>query len=167
MRDLLRRLRYYLHRSAFERDLDDEMRHHLALKAERNPAGAPFGNVTLLKEDSRAAWNFRFFEYLVQDLRYALRTMRANPLFTATAALSLALGIGANTAIFSFMDSILLRALPVQHPEELVIFHWQSRGRARIVRGINGSARGDRKTGGTISPYFPFANDQRFTENPQ
>ena len=58
-------------------------------------------------------WTFALLEQLAQDLRYALRTMAAHPLFTATAVLSLALGIGANTAIYSFMDAILLRGLPV------------------------------------------------------
>jgi macrolide transport system ATP-binding/permease protein len=57
-----------------------------------------------------------FWEQLAQDLRYGLRMMRAHPLFTAMAALSLALGIGANTAIYSFMDAVLLRSLPVRHP---------------------------------------------------
>jgi predicted permease len=160
--ELLRRLRYYLRRDTFERDLDEEMRHHLALKAEKNPAGAPFGNVTLLKEDSRAMWNWNFFEQIAQDVRYALRAMRANPLFTATAALSLALGIGANTAIYSFMDAVLMRALPIPHPEELVIFHWRTDARSSVVHGINGSATRNGKSG-TSSPNFPFATLDLFT----
>jgi predicted permease len=153
--ELFRRIRYYLRRGSFERDLEEEMRHHLALKAERNPAGAPFGNLTLLREDSRAMWNWNFYEQLAQDVRYALRAMRASPLFTTTAILSLALGIGANTAIYSFMDAILLRALPVPHPEELVIFHWRAPKRPAVVRGINGSSRGG--PSGMTSPNFPYA----------
>src|SRR5690348_4679516 len=70
-----------------------------------------------------------FFEQLVQDLRYAVRMMAAQPLFTLMAALSLALGIGANTAIYSFMDSILLRSLPVQDPQSLVMLNWRSQPR--------------------------------------
>ena len=124
MKELLRKLWFLLHRAELERDLDEEMRHHLALRAEElgSPAAAlrQFGNVTLLKEQSRAMWTWTFWEQLTQDIRYGLRTMAANPLFTAMAALSLALGIGANTAIYSFMDAILLRSLPVQHPERLV-----------------------------------------------
>src|SRR5215467_6784320 len=108
MRELLRRLRYYFRRDAFEQELEEEMRHHLDLKAEKGGGNAPFGNVTLLKEDSRAMWNWNLYEQIAQDVRYALRAMRANPVFTATAALSLALGIGANTAIYSFMDAILM-----------------------------------------------------------
>ena len=65
-------------------------------------------------------------EQLAQDIRYGLRTMAANKTFSAMAILSLALGIGANTAIFSFMDSILLRSLPVPEPQSLVILSWRT-----------------------------------------
>jgi macrolide transport system ATP-binding/permease protein len=119
-----RRLLYYFRRRQFEADLDEEMEHHAAL------SGQPkFGNITLLKEDSRAMWTWPFWEQLGQDLRYALRTMANNKTFTALAALSLALGIGANTAIYSFMDSILLRSLPVQNPESLVMLNTRSQPR--------------------------------------
>ena len=67
-------------------------------------------------------------EQLGQDLRYAFRTMAANRLFTALAALSLALGIGANAAIYSFMDAILLRSLPVAEPDRLVVLNWNAQG---------------------------------------
>src|SRR5947209_11011494 len=98
MKELLRSLWFLMHRSELERDLDEEMRHHLALSAEER--GSPeaarrqFGNVTLLKEQSRAMWTWNFWEQLTQDIRYGLRTMAANPLFTAMAVLSLALEIG-------------------------------------------------------------------------
>src|SRR3954453_12641552 len=92
---------------------------------------------------------------MLHDLRYALRTMRANPLFVAMAMLSLALGIGANTAIYSFMDAILMRALPVQNPESLVVLQWHSKERAAVAHSLNGSVWGDPKTGQT-SPNFPF-----------
>jgi len=119
-----RRLLYYFRRRQFEAELAEEMEHHAAL------SGQPkFGNVTLLKEDSRAMWTWPFWEQLGQDLRYALRTMANNKTFTALAALSLALGIGANTAIYSFMDSILLRSLPVQNPESLVMLNTRSQPR--------------------------------------
>jgi macrolide transport system ATP-binding/permease protein len=161
MRELLRRLRFLFHRDRFERDLDEEMRHHLALQAEEqgSPAAAnrQFGNVTLLKEDSRAMWTWNFAEQLARDIRYALRMMAANRLFTAMAVLSLALGIGANTAIYSFMDAILLRALPVQHSEELVVLNWHAKGNPAVIHGQNGSRYRDRKTGLGTSPNYPFA----------
>jgi predicted permease len=160
MHELLRRIRFLFHRADYERDLEEEMRHHLALLEEdgRPDAAArrQFGNITSVKEESRSMWTFTFLEQFVQDLRYALRSMAANPLFTATAVLSLALGIGANTAIYSFMDAILLRGLPVPHPEELAIAEWHSLGRPGVIRGINGTFHRYGK-GGSLSPNFPFA----------
>jgi macrolide transport system ATP-binding/permease protein len=160
MRELLRRIRFLFHRAEFERDLEEEMRHHLALLEEEHALGAAarrqFGNVTLLQEESRAMWNFAILEQFGQDVRYALRAMAANPLFTATAVVSLALGIGANTAIYSFMDAILLRALPVSHPEQLAVAEWHTSRRSPVVKGLNGTMHGYGK-GGSLSPNFPFA----------
>lgn len=155
MKELFRRLRFLLHRREFEQELEEEMRHHLALKAEAQGT-APFGNITLLKEESRAMWTFTFWEQLGQDIRYGLRAMAANRVFTTMAILSLALGIGANTAIYSYMDAVLLRTLPVRHPEELVILQWHSNGRAGAVHGVNGSMYRDGKKG-SVSPNFPYA----------
>jgi hypothetical protein len=74
-----------------------------------------------------------FWEPLAQDIRYAFRSMGSSKLFTGMAVLSLALGIGANTAIYSFMDGVMLRALPVQHPEQLVILNWRAKADAPVV----------------------------------
>ena len=162
MRELWQRIRFFFHRGEYERELEEEMRHHLALLEEAGkPAAAArrrFGNVTSLKEESRSMWTFTFLEQIAQDVRYALRAMAANPLFTATAVLSLALGIGANTAIYSFMDAILLRALPVSRPEQLAVAEWHATQRPPVVRGINGTAHryGSGKDG-ILSPNFPFA----------
>ncbi len=158
MRELVRRLRWLFHREQFDQDLEEEMRHHLALKAESTgaeQAHRQFGNVTLLKEDSRAAWTFVFWEQLAQDVRYGLRTMAANKLFSAMAVLSLALGIGANTAIYSFLDTILLRSLPVDRPEQLVLANWVSNGRPAVIHGLNGTMHDDKD--GNTSPNFPYA----------
>src|SRR6516225_10372226 len=97
--EFFRRLLFYLRRRQFEAELDEEMQHHRAMSG-----AAQFGNITLWKEDSRAMWAWTFWEQLMQDLRYAGRAIVNNKSFTALAALSLALGIGANAAIFSFMD---------------------------------------------------------------
>ncbi len=101
-------------------------------------------------------WRFAFFDQLAQDLRYALRVMTANTVFTATAAISLALGIGANTAIYSFMDAILMRSLPVSHPEQLAVLDWHAMGSLGMAHSINGSMHSYRKTG-RESPNFPYA----------
>jgi predicted permease len=97
----------------------------------------------------------RIAETLLQDLRFAFRTMAARPLFTATAVLSLGLGIGANTAIYSFLDSILMRALPVQNPESLAVLLWHSKAHPPVAHRFSGTTYTLPKTGYT-SPNFPY-----------
>src|SRR5579863_9162033 len=103
----------------------------------------------------RTIGNWSVFEQLAQDVRYATRAMRANPVFTATAALSLALGIGANTAIYSFMDAILMRALPVEHPEALALVQYHTKTFPAIAHGFQGSNFKDAKRG-MVSGNIPF-----------
>ncbi len=97
----------------------------------------------------------RFWEPFVQDIRYAFRGMAGSKLFTSMAVLSLALGIGANTAIYSFMDGVMFRALPVQHTEQLVILNWRAKADAPVVHSHWGSNY-DEPGGGTTSPNFPY-----------
>lgn len=94
-------------------------------------------------------------ERLRQDLHYGWRMLRNNPLFAAMAVLSLALGIGANTAIYSVMDAIMLRALPVRNPGELVILNWHAKRFPPVAYSSNGSMY-DEPGGGITSPDFPW-----------
>src|SRR5205807_8409966 len=86
----------------------------------RHAAMRVFGNPTLTKEQARDTWGWTWLEHFAQDLRYGLRTLRKNFAFTAVAVLTLALGIGANTAIFQLIDALRLRAIPVKEPQQLV-----------------------------------------------
>ena len=74
-----------------------------------------------------------FWEPFAQDIRFTFRSMMGSKLFTGMAVLSLALGIGANTAIYSFMDGVMLRALPVRHPEQLVILNWRAKASTPVI----------------------------------
>lgn len=114
MKTLLRRLKAFWNRRQMERELEEEMRFHL-----EQSGRAAFGNSTRILESSREAWVWPWLETIGQDIRYALRSFRANRGFTAVALLSLAFGIGANTAIFSLVDAILLKSLPVDQPQQL------------------------------------------------
>ena len=138
MTSFFRKLKWLMRRQGREAELQEELQFHLdeeagerqaeglATEEARRAARRELGNVALVQEDTRAAWTWTFWEQLVQDMRYGLRTIAANKTFSAMAILSLALGIGANTAIFSFMDSILLRALPVPDPRSLAILSWHT-----------------------------------------
>jgi predicted permease len=97
----------------------------------------------------------QIWESFGQDIRYAFRGMAGSKLFTGMAILSLALGIGANTAIYSFMDSVMLRALPVQHSDRLVILNWRAKSDAPVVHSLWGDNY-DEPGGGTTSPNFPY-----------
>src|SRR5215475_10397781 len=116
------RIKTLMRRPQLEADLDDELAFHKAMReSNRTPEGTRrFGNVTRLKEQCREQWTFPLIESFVDDLRYALRRIGKAPAFSMITILLMGLGIGANTAIFSLMDAVLLRSLPVRQPEELV-----------------------------------------------
>src|ERR671923_1227866 len=131
------------------RDIDDEIAFHLAMRqAEherdglapeiaRRTAARQFGNVTALKEQTRDMWMFPSFESVVQDLRYALRTLRRAPGFALVAVLVLAIGIGATTAMFSLVDTMLVRGLPYPQADRLVVLIGNVQRAAGIERRGN------------------------------
>jgi predicted permease len=139
MRSLLRKLYWFTRRDRKDAELQEELKFHLEEEADERAAdGVPIdearraarldlGNLTIVREDTRALWTWRWLEQVGQDLRYGARTLAENKTFSALAILSLALGIGANAAIFSFMDAILVRSLPVPDPQSLVTVAWHTR----------------------------------------
>ena len=177
MTSLFRKVRWWLQRRRREEELRAELQFHLAEEIDQRRAdGLPadeatwaarrdLGNVTLAREDARMVWSWVRLEQLAQDLRYGLRGMLKNRMFTALAALSLALGIGANTAIYSFMDSILLRSLPVADPASLVVVKWRSQpyqnaGASQFVMH-SGDGHTYRDSSGIIAGIFPFPAFER------
>jgi macrolide transport system ATP-binding/permease protein len=179
MRSFFRKLNWLAQRRRKEAELRDELQFHLDEEAEERQdegfaqeqakwaARRDLGNLGLLKENTRAAWGWTMLEQLGQDSRYALRTMAANKTFSALVILSLALGIGANTAIYSFMDTILLRSLPVSEPESLVVLNWHARPSQRgsfVMHGMSGHTWGDSKVGETAG-IFPFPAFELFRKS--
>ncbi len=143
--DLLTRLRALFRRNTVENELDDELSFHfdqqvekfvhsgLSLPEARRRARIIFGGPDQIKEECRDARGTRWLEDFWQDVRFALRMLRKNPGFTAVAVITLALGIGANTAIFSLINNIMLRSLPVQHPDQLFLLNWTSKAQGFFV----------------------------------
>ena len=182
MTSLFRKFKWWLERRRREDDLREELEFHLSEEAgdrqaegltvdqARQAALRDLGNLTLVREDARRVWTWTVVEQLAQDVRYALRTMIRNPAFSGLAVLTLALGIGANTAIYSFMDSILLRSLPVQDPASLAVVKWRSQpvtlgapgGSGFVLHSIDGSTYRD--SGGITAAIFPYPAFERLQE---
>ena len=136
MRTLIARFISLFRKRRLEEDLDQELRSHIELATEANlgqgmsreharrAALLTFGGIEQTKEIYRDQRGLPMIETMLQDIRYGLRMLARSPGFTAVAVLSLALGIGANTAIFTLIDAVLLKMLPVKNPKEIVLLRW-------------------------------------------
>jgi predicted permease len=182
MRALLRRLKFTLNRQHQLDDLETEMQLHRELRAEllareglsseeaAFASNRHFGNTTLLKEDSHNMLTWNLLEDLLKDLRYSLRSLVANPLFALIAILTLALGIGANTAIFSVINAVLLRGLPVHNPEQLVYLHVEpgqpdgagntGNSDSSFSEYVFEQLRTQRQTFSSLSAYVPLSSNK-------
>ena len=159
--DLLFRLRALFRSKSMETELDEELRAHLEHQVEkyvqsgvpveeaRRRARLEFGGLDQVKEDCRDARGVGIIETLIIDLRYSLRTLAKNPSFTTVTVLTLALGIGVNTAIFSLINAVMLKSLPVRQPEQLVQFQWAVKGFPVMIPTLRGSWNMD-KAGRTV-----------------
>jgi predicted permease len=159
-------LKQLLSRRQQYRELSEEIEAHLAEKVEElvadgmsweeatQSARREFGNLGLIEENSREVWRWPSIEDFLLDLRYGLRTLRKNPLFTVVGLLTIAIGIGANAAVFSVVNSVLLKPLHYPKAEELVEVH-------QIAPGCAGLA--DFENGLLLSPsmYFTYAEQNR------
>ena len=165
----------WLGRRRRERELDEEIASHLAMaEADRRDAGQTpdaaaagarreFGNEALVRETTRAQWGFAGLERLAQDLRYGARLLRRSPAFSAVAILTLALGIGATTAMFSLVEGVLLRPLPFRDADRLVLLGDHLGGRpgmsvrAREIATYTSATQTFSSLGGYITASFEFS----------
>jgi len=173
---LLRLCGLFLKRN-LEQELADEIQSHLEMQIEDNQrqgmspheacyaALRKFGGVDQMKEIYRDRRGLPFVETFLRDLSYGGRMLRRSPIITTVAILSLALGVGANTALFSVVDAVLLKTLPVEAPDRLIIFEWQA-GRAFRTSGMSGTSNVDVPPGMRGLSLFRYEVFKRMQQAP-
>jgi len=173
IRDLLYRLRAVVRHTQMERELEDELRFCVERETEkmeragfsreeaRRRVNLDFGGAEQLKERCRDARGTALIESLVRDLRYAVRILCGVPGFTAVVVLSLALGIGATTSIFTVVNAVLLRTLPVSDPQQLVVAYWKADGQVGMTTQ-NSVNRQDPASGQWLNSTFTLTALRHF-----
>jgi hypothetical protein len=173
LHEIGRRLWALFHRNQFDSDLDEEMRLHRELRQQEEierglspkeahyAAQRRFGNELLLREKSRDTWGWNSVETLWQDLRYGLSQLRRSPGFTAVVIFTLAMGIGANTAVFTLMDAVILKMLPVKDPQQLVLLGWINRGKSFDITTSGYGLPNSQRREGHLSFAYPLVEELR------
>jgi predicted permease len=146
-----------------EQRIEAHIRDGLSSEEARREAHRQFGSVTRARERTLEADTLPWLADATQDLRYAARQLRRNPGFALTVVLTLAIGIGANTALFSVVNTLLLEPMPVQSPRELVLFNWLE-GRRSMRTGMDGVRTTDETTGRSTSTSFSYPTFRRLQE---
>jgi len=155
--EFFRRLLYYVRRRQFEAELDEELQFHLERSGKRQ-----FGNITLLKEEARQVWRWGWLDETARDIRYSWRQFGRSPGLTLVVILTLALGVGANTTVFSILRQVLLRSLPYAYPDRLVTI-WERDTERETQDKVTGGAYSDWKSRNHVFADLAYSWDASYT----